>query len=120
MGRLTEDQIFTWLAKKDGRNFTGGLKSKLKSSINELLSTSGLTTAGGGNTRYTFNGDPTYHLSNGAGFAEGVTIFFVKRPGDTAKVIAMGYHVGAQTYDLTWVHHDWSAIRNVKRISLDK
>ena len=44
---------------------------------------------------------------------------YVPRPGNVAKCIALGYHVGAQTYDLTWVHHDWKVLRNVNRISLD-
>jgi hypothetical protein len=43
-----------------------------------------------------------------------VTVFYVTRPGNVAKCIALGYHVGAQTYDLTWIHHDWKALRNVK------
>ena len=36
-----------------------------------------------------------------------------------AKIVATGYHTGAQTYALTRTHHDWSALRNVKQISLD-
>ena len=121
MGTLTADQAFTWLAAKDGRNFNGAaLKGKLKSTISDIESASGDTSTGGGNTRYTFNGAASYHESNGVGINGGVSIFYVKRPGNVAKIIAMGYHIGAQTYQLTWVHHDWTRMRGVNTITLDK
>ena len=120
MGNLTDEQAREWLQGKDSRSYNAVLQQKLKSCIGNIKADPGGAGGGGGNTRYTFRGDATYHVSNGAGANGGVTLFYVKRPGNTAKIIAMGYHVGAQTYQLTWVHHDWSAMRSVQKLSLDK
>lgn len=120
MGVLSSAQAFTWLAGKDGRNFNGAtLKSKLKACISDIEGASGDTNTGGGSTRYTFNGAASYHESNGVGAHGGMSVFYVKRPGNVAKVIATGYHIGAQTYALTWVHHDWTRMRNVNTLTLD-
>jgi hypothetical protein len=119
LGPMTQDQARIWLEAKDSRKYNEILKNKLKSSVSDLYSASGSTASGGGNTRYTFQGAPLYHESNGAGATGGVSIFYVKREADVAKVVGLGYHVGAQTYKLTWVHHDWSAMRNENTICLD-
>ena len=132
IGALSLEQIMVWLANKDPR-LTGLTKEKarkvpkndrllqnLKSSVGNVLATSGDTTAGKGNTRYTFLGDTMYHVSNGASYDNGFTILFVKRPGEIAKVFAVGYHIGAQTYELTWAHSDWSRMRDLGQVTLDK
>ncbi len=119
MSPLTQTQAVAWLEQKDSRKYNEILKNKLKSSVSDLYSASGSTATGGGNTRYTFQGASLYHESNGAGATGGVSIFYVKRPGDVAKVVGIGYHVGAQTYRLTWTHHDWSAMRNEHTLTLD-
>jgi hypothetical protein len=118
IGNLTKDQALTWILGKDGRT-SSRVKSNMSSMVERILGMSGSTATGGGNTRYTFDGATVYHESKGAGANEGATIFFVKRPGDVAKIVATGYHTGAQTYALEWKHHDWSALRNVNQISLD-
>lgn len=118
IGNLSKDLALAWVLGKDGRN-TKTVKSNMGTVVERVMGMSGDTTTGGGNTRYTFDGTPIYHESKGAKFNEGATIFFVKRPGEVAKVVATGYHIGAQTYELTWKHHDWSALRKVTRISLD-
>ncbi len=117
MGNLTDEQAFEWLEAKNTRKYNDTLKRKLKGCIDNIKADPG--GPGGGNTRYTFGGAATYHLSNGAGSTSGVTLFYVKRPGGVAKIVAIGYHVGAQTDELTWVHNEWSAVRNVKKPSLD-
>jgi hypothetical protein len=118
IGNLSKDQAVAWVLSKDGRTTTR-VKSNMGTVVERVMGMSGDTTTGGGNTRYTFDGAPIYHESKGARLNEGATIFFVKRPGDVAKIVATGYHTGAQTYALTWTHHDWSALRNVNQISLD-
>jgi hypothetical protein len=118
MGNLTKDQAVAWLEAKDGRAYNVVLRNKLKSSVENVLADPG-TAPGGGNTRYTFQGETMYHTSNGVGAGGGVSLFYIRRPGGIAKIVGIGYHVGAQTYDLTWTHHDWSALRNVNRITLD-
>jgi hypothetical protein len=117
IGVLTKDQAVAWLEAKDSRAYGVILRNKLKSCVENIMAAA--AGGGGGNLRYTFEGAAVYHVSNGAAVAGGVTVFYVPRPGNIAKCIALGYHVGAQTYDLTWVHHDWKALRNVNRISLD-
>lgn len=117
MGNMNEVQAATWIEGKDSRKYNTILKQKAKSCANSLLATG--DGPGGGSTRYTFDGTPTHHLSHGAGNTGGVTIVFVKRPGNTAKIVGIGYHIGAQTYQLTWTHHDWSAMRNVNQMTLD-
>lgn len=132
IGALSLEQTMVWLANKDPR--TAGLTidkarkvpkndrllQNLKSSIGNVLAANGGATSGGGNTRFTYLGDTMYHESNGAGHEKGFTIFYVKRPGEIAKIFAVGYHIGAQTYELTWKHHDWSSMRNTNQLSLDK
>lgn len=118
IGNLTKEQALTWVLSKDGRA-TRTVKSNMGTVVERVMGQSGSTDTGGANTRYTFDGAPIYHESKGAKVNEGATIFFVKRPGEVAKVVATGYHIGAQTYELTWTHHDWSALRNVRSISLD-
>ena len=39
---------------------------------------------------------------------------------DTRILVAHRLAHFNQTYQLTWVHHDWSAMRSVQKISLDK
>jgi polygalacturonase len=118
IGNLSKEQAVAWALKHDSRT-NKIVKQNMKSVVERVMGMSGDTTTGGANTRYTFDGAPIYHESKGARLNEGATIFFVKRPGDVARIVATGYHTGAQTYALTWTHHDWSALRNVNQISLD-
>jgi hypothetical protein len=118
IGNLTKDQAVAWVLQKDSRT-NKIVKQNMGSVVERVLGMSGDTTTGGANTRYTFDGAPIYHESKGARRNEGATIFFVKRPGDVARIVATGYHIGAQTYNLTWSHRDWSALRNVGQITLD-
>jgi hypothetical protein len=76
------------LAREEGLSeVQRDLKQKLKSSVGGVLSADGSTTSGSGNTRYTFQGAPLYHESNGAGKTGGVLLFYVKRSGDVAKIV---------------------------------
>jgi hypothetical protein len=119
MGPLTQEQAIIWLEAKDSRKYNEILKQKLKSSVGGILAANDSTVDGGGNTRYTFLGEPLYHESNGATKTGGVSLFYIKRPGNVAKVVGIGYHVGAQTYKLTWTHHDWTRMRNEDTLCLD-
>jgi hypothetical protein len=118
IGNLTKDQAVAWLEAKDSRNYNVTLRQKLGSCVENIQSAS--SAPGGGSTRYTFEGTPIHHASNGAGANQGVSVFYVKRPGNVAKCVAVGYHIGAQTYQLTWTHHDWSAMRHETKLTLDR
>jgi hypothetical protein len=120
MGVLSIEQAASWIQEKDTRATTKVLEGKFKSVVGTIVGTKGGNDQGGGNTRYTFHGLPLHHESAGAGYNEGVSLFYVKQPGNLAKIVGVGYHTGAQTYSLTWVHHDWTRMRNVHTISLDK
>lgn len=120
IGVMTKEQVVAWLEGKDTRASSKEIHKNMKSTVEQIMATVSDPTAGGGSTRYTFDGTVVHHESNGAGRNKGATVFYVKRPGDVAKPVAVGYHIGAQTYGLTWVHHDWSAMRKVKQLTLDK
>jgi hypothetical protein len=114
-GNMTQDQAVAWLISKDGRGNT--IRQSMKTCVSGVMSDSG--GPGGGNRTYSFDGLPMRHVSASTGAGNGVTLFYVARPGGIAKVIGIGYHIGAQTYDLRWKDHGWRSLGAKARLSLD-
>jgi hypothetical protein len=76
----------------------------IKTAINKMLSQRGTATP------FKFDGQTIYHGSSGVGASVGCTLFYIERPGNIAKICGIGYHVGAQTYQLDWVEGMWTQV----------
>ena len=112
-GVMNNDQIKAMLLAKYPYKTSKPYESSLSTCINHVQSDSGTATGD-----YQHDGLPIYHTSMGAGESSGCTLFYVKRPGNVAKVVGMGYHVGAQTYKVVWVEGRW--ILEGSTLTLDK
>lgn len=115
-GNMSQDQAVAWLTAKDGRG--NNIKSNMKTCVSGVMADSG--GPGGGNTTYSFDGQPMRHVSQGAGSGAGVTLFYIARPGNVAKIIGIGYHSGAQTYAFTWKEGGWHTVGTARQITLDR
>ena len=114
-GNMTQDQAVAWLIDKDGRG--KNIEKNMKTCVSGV--TSDMGRPGGSNTQYKFDGQPMRHVSMGAGQHSGVTLFYIARPGNVAKIIGIGYHIGAQTYELQWKDSSWNTVGKANKISLD-
>jgi hypothetical protein len=104
-GRLNDEEIKKMLLAKLKTKPTPQYISNLQTCISAIQGGQGAPTGG----LQVYKGQTVYHTSAGIKSPNGCTLFFVKRSGNkgvvTAKVVAMGYHVGATAYRLD----DWRA-----------
>jgi hypothetical protein len=104
-GALKADQAKANLIKKLGWGGKHKLfESNLTTALNKIYG--GQYTSCGG---YKSKGADIQHASSGAG-SDGCTLFFALRPGGKPNesfiaVLAIGYHVGAQTYEFHNMFH---------------
>jgi hypothetical protein len=91
-------------------------KKNIKSCISSVLTAGGTKCKANGALLKDDNRD-VYHESVGAG-DNGSTIFFTVDAQDQVKIVGVGHHVGAQTYDLEQTRGDWAGGAN--RITFDK
>jgi hypothetical protein len=112
-GVMNSQQIKDMLLAKYPYQATKRFESSMSTCINDVQSDKGTATGD-----YTHDGLTIYHASMDAGENKGCTLFYVKRPGNVAKVVGIGYHVGAQTYKVQWREGSW--INTGGTVCLDK
>jgi hypothetical protein len=75
----------------------------LQSSLNDIENDRGKATGD-----YKYNGTVLLHASSGvAGKSDGCTLFWVVRPGNVAKLVAVGEHETSTSYTILWRVGDW-------------
>lgn len=111
-GVMNSEQVQEMVINKAGLQPSKEWKSNCTTAINKILSERG-TPCGA----YKYQNLTVYHASSGVGAQAGCTLFYVLRPGDIVKLVGVGYHVGAQTYQIDWKEAGWCG---ANKITLDK
>jgi hypothetical protein len=113
-GILNEQQIVWMILNKVGikHGSKKEYESNIKTAINKMLAEKGTATP------FKFDSLTIYHASSGVEDQVGCSLFYVEREHKVAKIVGIGYHVGAQTYELDWVEGKWA--RQGAKVTLDK
>ena len=102
-GVLSNDEAKNWVTGLLPFVASKKFQSNIQSSLNDVTNNRGKATGD-----FKYRGADLLHASSGkAGQKDGCTLFWAERPGNVAKLVAVGSHVSSKQYKIHWRVNDW-------------